>query len=62
MKKKLELLEVNVVVPWEGSMQPMSMIMAMMAEAKPTYSLKFKKLLILDLDRSIDPTMARNLI
>jgi hypothetical protein len=45
MKKELELLEVDVVVPWEGSVQPMSMIMAMTAEAKPTYSLKPKKLL-----------------
>jgi hypothetical protein len=62
MKKKLELLEVDVVVPWEGSVQPMSMIMAMTTEDKPIYSLKPKKLLKLDLDRDIDPTTARNLI
>jgi len=62
MKKKLELLEVDVVVPWEGSVQPMSMIMAVTAKAKPIYSLKPKKLLKLDLDRDINPTTARNLI
>jgi hypothetical protein len=54
VKKRLEFLEVNVVVPWEGSVQPMSMIMAMMAEVKPMHSLKPKKLLNLDLDRDID--------
>jgi hypothetical protein len=53
VKKRLELLEVNVVVPWEGSVQPMSMIMATMAEAKTMYSLKPKKLFKLDLNRDI---------
>jgi hypothetical protein len=37
-EKELELLEVDAVVPWEGSAQLMSTIMAMMMEAKPTYS------------------------
>jgi hypothetical protein len=41
-------------------MQPMLTIMAMTVETKPTYSLKPKKLLKLDLDRNID-TMAKNL-
>jgi len=54
MKKRLALLEVNVVVPWEGNMQPMLMIMATMAKAKPMYPLKFKKLFKLDLDRELD--------
>jgi hypothetical protein len=31
-------------------------------ETKPTYSLKFKKLFKLDLNRNINPTMAGNLI
>jgi hypothetical protein len=38
-------------------MQPMLMIMSVMMETKPTYSLKLKKLLKLDLDRHINPTM-----
>jgi len=37
VKKELELLEVNVVIPWKGSTQPMSMIMARTVESKPTY-------------------------
>jgi hypothetical protein len=62
VKKELELLEVDIVVPWEGSAQPMSMIMVAMVETNPTYSLKPKKLLKLDLYRDIDPIMAGNLI
>jgi hypothetical protein len=45
VKKMLEFLEVNVVIPWEGNMQPMSMIMAMMVKAKPMHSLKPKNYL-----------------
>jgi hypothetical protein len=36
--------------------------MAMTMETKPTYSLKLKKLFKLDLNRNIDPNMARNLM
>jgi hypothetical protein len=43
---------------WEGSVQPMSTIMATTVEAKSIYSLKPKKLLTLDLDRNIDLIMA----
>jgi hypothetical protein len=40
----------------------MSMIMATTMKVKPTSSLKPKKLLKLDIDRDIDPTMMGNLI
>ncbi len=59
MKKKLELLEVDVIVLWEGSLGGKR---AMTMETKPTYSLKLKILFKLDLNRNIDPTMAGNLI
>jgi hypothetical protein len=40
MKNELEHLKVDAMVPWEGSLQPMSMIMVAIMKAKPTYSLK----------------------
>jgi hypothetical protein len=47
---------------YKGSAQPMLMIMVMMTKAKPTYSLKPKKLFKLDLDRDINLTTVGNLI